>query len=73
MTNRKRKKKPSDYPRFEVRFRNQHEYQEIIDLLTEVMCLMNQNLIDSEKPFNKKEVVIEIFREGAKSLRDKLS
>ena len=66
---RDRIKKGSDYPRFEVRFRDEKELDTITQVVDEVTDLLNKKLKEDEKRFTKKEVVMMLLEEGAKVIK----
>lgn len=66
---RGRVKKSSDYPRFEVRFRDNEELNIVTNTVEDISNRLNQGIKDGEKRFTKKEVVMMLLEEGAKVIK----
>ena len=68
---RSKKKKSSDYKRFDVHCKDEEELNHVNSIVEEIQNFMNDRLEDDQKRYLKKEIVFMLLEEGEKVIRRK--
>ena len=71
--NRKKLKKPSDYPQYSIRLSTVEEKTQLDQAIKEVVDLYNANLKEDERIYTKKEIILMALEIGLKGLLRKIS
>ena len=70
---RKKLKKPSDYPQYSIRLSTVEEKTQLDQAIKEVVDLYNTNLKEDERIYTKKEIVLMALEVGLEKLKKQKS